>query len=66
MSNNNSIVTEIETFIKKFGDDLHKHEDISIVQCALKYSKDSFIYKMALEIAISTNSSLYFKIQYVL
>lgn len=63
MTSSRSVVAEIESFIKKFGDDLHKHEDISIIQCALKYCKESFIYKMALEVAHASNSSLYFKIQ---
>ncbi|KAI4458299.1 apoptotic protease-activating factor 1 [Holotrichia oblita] len=63
IADSKSVVTEIESFIKKFGDDLHKHEDISIIQCALQYCKETFIYKKALEVAHASNSSLYFKIQ---
>ncbi|GJQ88261.1 hypothetical protein Trydic_g13249 [Trypoxylus dichotomus] len=63
VTNSKNIVTDIETFIKKFGDELHKHEDISIIQCALQCNKDSFIYEKALEVAYASNSSLYFKIQ---
>lgn len=63
IGNDRSIVTEIEHFIKKFGNDLHKHEDINIIQCALMYPKESFIYRAAMETAVSVSSSLYFKIQ---
>jgi hypothetical protein len=54
-----AVLQDFEQFIQSRGLDLHKYQDIDIVQCGLQECRNSYIYKKALKIAKGRPNKLY-------
>lgn len=52
-----------KSFVEMNGQDLHKYEDIDVIQCGLQQHKESFIYKDAVTIANQNQNRVYFNLQ---
>lgn len=53
------MLQDFEQFIQSRGVDLHKYQDTDIVQFGLQESRNSYVYKKALEIAKERPKKLY-------
>lgn len=50
---------DCEQFVQLRGLDIHKYQDLDIVQCALQGDRNSRVYKQALKIAKERPDKLY-------
>ena len=54
-----AVLQECEQFVQLRGLDIHKYQDLDIVQCALQEDRNSRVYKLALKIAKERPDKLY-------
>ena len=54
-----AVLRDFEQFVQLRGLDVHKYEDLDIIQCALQEDGNSHVYKQALKIAKERPNKLY-------
>lgn len=54
-----AMLRDCEQFVQLRGLDIHKYQDLDIVQCALQEDRNSSVYKKALNIAKERPNTLY-------
>ena len=53
------MLRDYEQFVQLRGLDVHKYQDLDIVQCALQEDRNSHVYKQALKITKERPDKLY-------
>ena len=54
-----AMLEDFEQFIKTHGLDLHKYQDLDIIQCGLQEPRSSHVYKEAFKLAKQRSKKLY-------
>ena len=54
-----AVLRDCEQFVQLRGLDIHKYQDLDIVQCALQGDRNSHVYSLALKIAKERPDTLY-------
>lgn len=54
-----AVLQDCEQFVQLRGVDVHKYQDLDVVQCALQEDRNSHVYKKALKIAKERPDTLY-------
>jgi len=54
-----AVLQDCEQFVQLRGLDIHKYQDLDIVQCALQEDRNSHVYKQALKITKERPDTLY-------
>lgn len=54
-----AVLQDFEQFVQLRGLDVHKYQDLDVVQCGLQEDKNSHVYKQALKIAKKRPNKLY-------